>query len=442
MNPKYLFRFIDIELEQWAESPSRKPLLLRGARQVGKTTVIRNLAKGFEHYIEINFEEHREVHDFFNKNLSPDEIIENISIYFNVPVIPSKTLLFFDEIQACIPALSSLRFFYEKQPDLHIIAAGSLLEFALQSIPSHGVGRIRSMFLYPLSFDEFLIALGEQELIKYRSKHSAQKPINDVFHEKLKNYLRKFIILGGMPEVIKGYIFDNNIIECQRIIDDLILTYIDDFAKYKDRIPAERIVEVFRSIVLQLGGKFVYSKASPQSNHYQIKEALDYLVRSGLALPIVHSTAAGLPLGANTKPKNTKMVMIDTGIAHRLAGLDIKSFLSSDSVEFVNKGGIAEMFVGLEILKTNSAYEKRELFYWQREAHNSNAEVDFLLQKGIEILPVEVKSGTKGSMQSLHLFMKEKNIQVGVRISLENYSTYKNIIVVPMYAIRDFLTME
>lgn len=436
MEKEYLKRFIDNELITWAESKDRKPLLLRGARQVGKTTSIRQLAKAFDYYIEINFEERKDIHNFFNNNLSPEEIVENISLYFNTPVIEEKTLIFFDEIQSCIPALSSLRFFYEKKPNLHIIAAGSLLEFALHAVPSFGVGRIRSMFIFPLSFDEFLLSLGEEKLITYKKENRQNKSLNAAIHEKLIRYLRKFFIIGGMPEVIKNYINGNNIIECQRIMDDLLVSYFDDFGKYEERVPATRISEIFNSVAHQLGGKFVLSKASPQSNHNQIKEALDLLIKAGLVIPVTHTSANGLPLGAEVRLNRRKMLLLDTGLAHRLAGLDIKDILSSDATELINKGSIAELFVGLEILKASSPYERKDLYFWQREALNSNAEVDYLLQKGTAIIPIEVKSGTKGSMQSLNLFLKEKNINKGVRISLENYAKYNNIEVIPMYAVR------
>jgi hypothetical protein len=439
MATKHLFRFIDLELEKWAASPNRKPLLLRGARQVGKTTAVRKLSEKFDIYIEINFEEHRDVHEFFNMNLTPSEIIENISLYYNTPIIESKTLIFFDEIQNCKGAMLSLRFFYEKLPNLHIVAAGSLLEFALQTIPSFGVGRIRSIFMHPLSFDEFLLALGEESLMKQKQKSGIGNPVNSVLHEKLIRHLKKFIILGGMPEVVRKYVEGENIVECQRVLDDLLLSYVDDFAKYKEHVPANRINTIFVSVSQQLGGKFVFSRSSQELNHYQAKMALDLLIKAGLVIPVTNCLANGIPLGAQVKPNYRKMLLLDTGLVLRLARLDIKSIITSSDTEFINKGNIAELFVGLEILKAESPYERNELYYWQREAINSNAEVDYLVQKDNKILPIEVKSGTKGSMQSLFLFLKEKHVEKGIRISLENYSTYQNIDVIPMYAVGDLI---
>lgn len=440
MSKRYLFRFIDEVLQKWASDKDSKPLLLRGARQVGKTSAVRKLAERFENYLEVNFEEKAEVHSFFESNLSPDEIIENLSAYFNIPVEENKTLLFFDEIQSCPQALSSLRFFYEKKPKLHVIAAGSLLEFVLQSLPTYGVGRIRSLFMYPFSFDEFLYAVGEEQLIKKRKSHHADNPLPDAIHKKIVRLLKKFIIIGGMPEVIEKYANGENIVECQRSLGDLVYTYMDDFAKYKSKVPATRISEVFSSVIRQMGNKFVFTRVSAETKHHQAKEALELLIKAGLVIPVTHSSGNGIPLGAEVKPTFRKMLPFDTGIALYVSGVQMKDLLTEDDAEFVNKGALAELFAGLEILKASSAYERQELYFWQRQALNSNAEVDYLIQKGTEIIPVEVKAGTRGKMQSLFLFLHEKKIQKGIRLSLENYAKYEKVEVVPLYAARDYFS--
>ncbi len=439
MQEKYINRFVDDDLQKWAVDNNRKPLLLRGARQVGKTSAVRKLAEGFEYYLEVNFEEHPDIHNFFKNNLSPKEIIENLSVYFNITVRDGKTLVFFDEIQSCPQALMSLRYFYEQKPTLHLIAAGSLLEFALQSIPTYAVGRIRSLFMYPFSFDEFLNAIGESQLIKKREHCNAKMPMPDALHSKIVRLLKKFIIIGGMPEVIKKYTDGENIMDCQLALGDLVLSYMDDFAKYKARVPAERIAEVFRSVVRQTGNKFVYSRVSADTKHHQVKDALELLIKAGLVFPVTHSAGNGIPLGAEIKPEFRKMLSFDTGIALYIAGAEIKDLLLDDDVEFINKGTMAELFAGLEILKTSSPFERKELFFWHREALNSNAEVDYLIQKGSRIIPVEVKAGTKGSMQSLFLFMREKNSPQGVRLSLENYGKYDKVDAIPLYSIRDLV---
>jgi predicted AAA+ superfamily ATPase len=435
----YLKRNIDHELLLWSQNTSRKPLLLRGARQVGKSTVVRALSANFEHYLEINFEEQKRVRQLFEGDLSPQTLCENLSVLFNIPIISGKTLIFFDEIQACIPAISSLRFFYEQMPDLHLIAAGSLLEFALAELPSFGVGRIRSMFLYPFSFDEFLLANNEEMLLKAKQAASPEKPLAEPLHNKLLEYLKRFLIIGGMPEVVVNYIQGKNLNGCQLVLDDLIISLKADFSKYKQNVPVSRISEVFESVVQQSGGKFVFTKAATEANHKQIKGALDLLVMAGLAFPVTHSSANGIPLGAEIDPKKRKILLFDTGIFQRLLGLNIAELLFSTEFNLINKGSLAELFVGLELLKSGSCYQQNSLYYWQREALNSNAEVDFLIQKQQSIVPVEVKAGTKGSMQSLFLFLKEKNRSFGVRLSLENFSVYEPIRVYPIYAVSNLV---
>ena len=435
----YLTRKIDKELLLWKAENERKPLLIRGARQVGKSSSIRKLGEHFEFFLEINFEENKKVHSLFEGDLTPQVLCENLAVMFDTTIEPGKTLLFFDEIQACIPAISSLRFFYEKMPELHLIAAGSLLEFALAEIPSFGVGRIRSMFMYPLSFDEFLDGMGQGKLKEMKCRSNHQNPLIQPLHEKLLDYLKKFLVIGGMPEVVKNYVEKNDLRECQKVLDDLIISFRADFAKYKNRFPSLRIKEVFESVVLQSGGKYTYSKASQNLNILQIKEALDLLIMAGLVIPVTHTSANGIPLGAGANPKKRKMLINDTGLFQRLMQLDISELIFGDNFELINKGGIAEQFIGLEILKNSSCYQQSELFYWHREALNSNAEVDYLIQKQNDIIPVEVKSGTKGSMNSMFLFLKEKNARFGYRLSMENFAEYDNIRVCPLYALANIL---
>jgi len=194
-----MFRNIEHHFIQWKNNLDKKPLIVRGPRQVGKTYSIRNLGASFEYFLEINFEEHQNIKTFFDGDLSPQAICEKLSLYFKKSIISGKTLLFFDEIQSCEGALRSLRFFYEKMPDLHVVSAGSLLEFALADIPSYGVGRLSYLFMYPLSFEEFLIAKGEKKLQKLIDNASFNNPIEDVFHKKLIGYFKTFLVLGGMP---------------------------------------------------------------------------------------------------------------------------------------------------------------------------------------------------------------------------------------------------
>ncbi len=437
----YITRSIDNELLKWKDKADRKPLLLRGARQVGKTATIRNLAKNFYNFLEINFEEDKRIHTIFESNLSPNEICENLSAIYNVSIIPGKTLLFFDEIQSCLPAIQSLRFFYEKMPELHLISAGSLLEFALSEIPSFGVGRIRSMFMYPLSFNEFLGALQEEKLLEFKKKASPENPLQIALHEKLLRYLKKFIFLGGMPEVVSTYIKSKDLNLCDKVLDDLIFSFNDDFAKYKKRIPAAIVRDVFNSVIKQTGGKFIYSKVATGINHLQIKETIDLLIQAGLIFPVTHTSGNGIPIGAEVNLKKQKMLLFDTGIFLRMLNFDISDFLLSNDFKIINIGNVSEQFVGLELLKEQSVYQRHSLYYWHRESKSSNAEIDYLIVRNNEIVPIEVKAGTKGSMQSMFMFLKEKNTNYGIRISNENFSKYERILVFPLYAVENILNL-
>ncbi len=433
-----LKRNIDTILFEWKKSHSRKPILLRGARQVGKSTSVKAFAKHFDYFLEVNFETEKEIHVFFEGNINVVSICEKLSVYYNTPIEAGKTLLFFDEIQQCIPAISALRYFYEQLNELHVIAAGSLLEFALAELPSFGVGRIRSVFMYPLSFYEFLEAKSETKLLELIK---IGKTIDAPFHKKLTEYLRIFMIIGGMPEVVAKYINGEPLLEIQTVLDELQASMIADFTKYKKNVPSNRLIEVFEAVVAQSGGKFNLSKASSNANYGQIKEALALLEKAGLIYAVTHSAGNGVPLGAEINDKKRKYLLFDTGVFQRILGLNIGQFLAQTDQEIINKGTIAETFVGNEIIKNSSPYIQERLYYWHREVPTSNAEVDYLIQKDGQVLPVEVKSSQKGSMQSLLLFMKEKNTK-GIRISMENFNSFQDITIIPLYAAGYFLKTD
>ncbi len=431
----HLTRLVENHLLNWKDSSERKPLLLRGARQVGKTSVVRHFSKKFKNYLEINFEEQPELKNIFESQLSIEAICEQLELLTSVSIIDGKTLLFIDEIQACPEAIKTLRFFYEKRPTLHVIAAGSLLEFALAELPSFGVGRIRSLFVYPLSFEEFLLALGEGKLRDYLLNSTFDTPLLDPVHEKLRQLHFKFLIIGGMPEAVKAYAQGKSMLDVQRILDDLVISVQADFDKYKARFPAVRLIEVFNSVAAQTGNKFTYTYSGASLNYLQIKEALHLLELAGLIYPVTHSAANGIPIGAEANPKKRKMLIFDTGIFQRIMGLNLGELLLDQDLALVNKGNIAELAVGLELIKTQDAYNKQYLYYWQRESKNSQAEVDYVVQIGLRILPVEVKSGTKGRMQSLYSFIHEKNVDFGLRISSENFGVLEQVKILPIYAV-------
>lgn len=434
---RYLSRSVENELNIWKEEPNRLPLLIRGARQVGKSSLVKQFGQQFQYYLELNLEMDPEISKVFEGNLEPHRICDDLALIYNTPIIPGKTLLFIDEIQTSLSAIASLRFFYEQYPELHVIAAGSLLEFALSELPSFGVGRIRSLFLYPFSFNEFLHAMSEQRLLSAIQKARPEKPLSELVHKKALALFKRFLIIGGMPKVVSYYVETGDLLKCQQVLDDLVLSFQDDFAKYKKRIPSFMLREVFKAVVAQNSNKFVYTKAAPDLNRGQVKLCLELLSMAGLIYPVTHSSANGIPLGSQINTKFRKYIVFDTGIYQRILGLNLKAFLVDNEFESINKGSIAELFVGLELMKHSN--KRNELYYWQRESKNSQAEVDYLVQMNTKILPIEVKSGTKGSMQSLYLFLKEKNIKMGIRISQENFSMYNNIKVFPLYAVTNIV---
>lgn len=431
----YLKRKIDQTLLEWKKEKGRKLLLLRGARQVGKTSAVVHFASHFEHFVQINLDESPSYKLLFEQAESVESVIEQLSILTGVPIVSGKTLLFIDEIQASPAALKKLRYFYEKFPALHVIAAGSLLEFALEELPSFAAGRVRSLFVYPFSFEEFLFAQKEDGLALAIQKANAQHPLPEVLHLRSIELLKKFWIIGGMPEAVRAYVNGKSLLEVQRILNDLILALQADFAKYKSRFPGGRLTEVFRAIASQTGYKFIYSYPESTLNHAQVKEAIRLLTQAGIIYPVIHSSGNGVPLGAESNLKKIKYLIYDTGMYQRIMGLDIGEMLIQTQWNIVNKGNIAELSTGLELIKSTDAYEQSHLYYWHRESRGSQAEVDYLIQKSSEIIPIEVKSGVKGSMQSLHRFLSEKNSPYGYRLSLENYSEMQNIKVLPLYAV-------
>jgi predicted AAA+ superfamily ATPase len=293
--------------------------------------------------------------------------------------------------------------------------------------------------MYPFSFAEFLMACGKSSLLHEIRQASPGKPLLDPIHDKAKELLKKFLVIGGMPGAVAAFVGNNDLRECQYVLDDLIVSLKADFSKYKAKVPELRIATVFEAVVHQMGGKFTYSKIGQAYSHRQLKEGMDLLQMAGLVIPVTHTSANGIPLGAQINPKMQKMLLLDTGIYQRLQGLSLPDIFLNDDLTLVNKGSIAELYAGLEILKTGDWHTQQSLYYWQREALNSNAEVDYVIQHEGRIIPVEIKAGTKGGMQSLHLFIAEKKPVCAIRSSLENFSVYGAIHVYPLYALSNFV---
>ena len=442
----YFKRHIDQKLLDWKESDRRKPLLIRGARQVGKSTAVRELGKSFKYFVEINLEKQPDLKQLFPENIDVKKTCEKLSGTLATPIIPGETLLFIDEIQVCKEAIMALRYFKEDYPELHVIAAGSLLEFTLEELPSFGVGRIRSIYMYPFSFDEFLMAQGLDLVVEFKKKANSEEPLAEKAHKDLVEQLRTFYLVGGMPAAVTEWIETHSYIEVSHVHNDIIDTYNDDFSKYKKRVSPVLLRQVLRSVALQVGNKFICSQASRDTKSTVVKEALHLLALAGLVVPVVHTDANGVPLGAEEDANFTKYLFFDLGVMQTMLGIPASDILLASEVDFVNKGGTSEMFAGLEIQKYRDCFVKSEMHYWVNHEKGSQAEVDYVTVRDNKILPVEVKANTKGSMQSLWIFMRGRRLHDAVRTSLEYFGQFyyydtkaenaeRHVDIVPLYAL-------
>ena len=430
---KYISRSIDKTLEEWKESTTHKPLLLRGARQVGKSSAVRHLGTQFKYFAEVNFESAKSIATFFKGDLDVKLISSKISNYIQVPIIPGQTLLFLDEIQACPEAIMALRFFKEDYPELHVIAAGSLLEFALQSLPTFGVGRIHSVFMYPMTFDEFLVAMDMGGLLAMRREATVTHPLDAPFHDKLVNLFRTYLMVGGMPEAVATWRETTDFLKCQQVHQDIILTYEDDFNKYGRRVNPELLRLTLHGVCHQIGQKLTFSRISEGYRSAQIREALNLLTLAGLVIPVVATSANGVPLDAESDEKRAKYLFLDSGLLLAILHLNgqlghdlIKLIMTATPQDLINKGSITEMVAGLEISRYKSPVMRPRLFYWEKTG-NSIAEIDYLSIRSMKVLPIEIKAGTQGGMKSLWIFMREKHLNNAVRCSLENFGAFDYI---------------
>ena len=437
----YFQREIDSYLKKWKSETPLKPLLLRGARQVGKSSAVREFAKEFDYYIEVNLELEGDARALFDSGLPVDEIVRRLSLLRGVPIAEGRTLIFIDEIQASQAAIHSLWAFKEKLGNLHVIAAGSLLEFALRKMSSFGVGRIKSLFVYPFSFDEFLTACGHAAWIDEK-RNAGGKPLFDALHNDLVEAFRMFLIVGGMPECVAHWVAHRDYLRVGEIQADLIQTYFDDFSKYGDRIDPQVLRATLMSVARQIGGKFVYSENQDGVRGERIKAALDLLVAAGIVVPVLHTAANGLPLGAEVNLKFSKYHFLDSGLLLKALGLNLQKneqpaarLLSMTAAELVNKGEVSEMVAGLELLKYAEPYARHDLYYWCNLNRSANAEVDYVIERDMKVTPLEVKAGTRGSMKSLRYLMDLKGIESAVRTSLENFSKLDKVEIIPLYAL-------
>ena len=456
----YYERIIDRYLSEWATRPVHKPILLRGARQVGKSTAVRHLGESFKYYVEINLEKQSNYIDLFKKDLDVTRIVPQMAAMCGTPIVPNETLLFIDEIQESQEAIMALRYFKEDMPNLHVIAAGSLLEFVLDEIPTFGVGRIHSMYMFPMTFDEFLRANGEQLLLESRSQANMDAPLPAPLHEKLIGLMRTFMLVGGMPESVVKWVQTHDFLQCQEVQDDIITGYEADFPKYRKKVDPQLLIATMKSAATQATKKFVYSRVPGEYKTAEVKKALDLLIKAGVLVPVTHSSGNGLPLGDEADESIRKILLLDTGLMLRLLNMTMgdtrtitAQILTATAADLVNKGPMAEMLAGLELLHYLTPNLHHDLYYWVRQAKNSTAEIDYLLSRDMKVLPFEVKAGVQGGMKSLWDFMRDKKLEQAVRCSLENFGKFdyidaeaegavRHVEVYPLYALSQFVMGE
>ena len=403
---------------KWKDSERRKPLIIRGARQVGKTWLVENiLAKRFDNFVKIDLEKRRDLHQYFENNLDPKIILNYLELEVG-RIIPGETLLFFDEIQACPRAIMALRYFYEELPALHVVAAGSLLEFAFGTI-SFPVGRVQYLHIHPMTFYEYLLAIGRDQMAHYLTKPSDN--ISDLIHKMIMNELRNYFFIGGMPEAVKAYCASESMVEAFYVQSEILSSYRDDFSKYRPQIDTSCIDAVFLNVAKSVGEQLKYSRLNDLHSGQMNHKAFDLLVKAKVIHKISACNPSGLPLGGSANHKKFKSSILDIGLLQRICQIPVDLEFKEENLLSIYRGKLAEQFVAQEMLAKSGS----ELFYWARDARGSSAEVDYLAVKKGKIYPVEVKSGASGSLKSLHMMLeKYQNCPEGIVL----YSgTYKEL---------------
>ena len=431
-------RYASKELRDWVSKPRRKPLLVRGARQVGKTWLIDELGnQEFHNYIKIDFEESPGFRSLFDGELDPQLICSELEIRTGVDIEARKTLLFFDEIQACPRAIMALRYFYEKMPDLHVIAAGSLLEFVFSDI-SFPVGRIQTMDIQPLTFSEFLLAVGYAKAAEICNSPIAE--VSDATHEFLIDQLRIYWLVGGMPECVDVYTTTNSIIAATEVQDEIIETYQLDFNKYRPRTDISCLKTVFSSVAAQVVLQIKYTGLASDFTIPTIKKAFESIQLARIASKIKAISNPGFPMEVKASEKKFKSIFLDIGLMNRTMSLEYNEAFIHKNLLSIYKGQLAEQFVGQEF----EALNRRQLYYWARDAKNSNAEIDFLEVREGRFIPVEVKDGPSGRLRSLHIFRDQYQPPYSVVFHSGPTGILKDdlIIFLPLYFAGSFTQFE
>lgn len=397
-------RFAERYLIQWLQSKRRKPLVLRGARQVGKSTLVRRFADQRELVLnEINLERHPDLDTVFAA-LDTTAIRGELEALSGRSITKRGGILFLDEIQATPSAMPALRYLYEDLPDVPIIAAGSLLEFTLADHSySMPVGRIEYYHLGPMTFREFLQAV-EPSLSPYLDRLDFSTALPEAAHQKLLKRQRQFLFVGGMPEAVLAFRESGSLEEVSSVHRSIVSTYEDDFAKYARRRELARLQRTYRMIPRQVGKKIKYVNFSREDRSRDIKDAIDLLEKARVCIRVFASHCSGVPLSADINQFVYKLLFLDIGLMNHMCGLNWLDLNRMDDVKLVNEGAVAEQFIGQHLAYSDQGLTAPQLVYWLREGRKSNAEVDYVVSCGPDIFPVEVKAGRSGTLRSLQQF--------------------------------------
>ncbi len=417
-------------LNVWLEQPGRKPLVVRGARQVGKSTLVRELSKSADApLVTANLERNPELCAAF-EHRDPRRILSMLELLTGRSVEPGKTLLFIDEIQTSPDALTSLRYFHEEMPNLRVVAAGSLMELVLADTRfSMPVGRVEYMHLGPMTFEDFVEAVGDSKLARHLREVTLadlESTFPEPIHGKCLELLAQYWVVGGLPETVACYAEAaknevSTMAQVHRVQQSIVATYRDDFAKYSHGRAQDRTRMVFDALPGMVGRKFKYAQVSREHRAAELADALSRLCMARVAYKVLHSAANGPPLAAEANPRSFKCLYLDVGLMCSALGLNLLDFAGTD-MTLVNGGAMAEQFVGQQLLFGGAPYETPQLFYWSREAPSASAEVDYVTVSKNVVVPIEVKAGSSGSLRSLHRFLKEKRRDFALRFNSDRPS--------------------
>ena len=409
-------------LKQWKEDRERKPLVLKGARQVGKTWLMKEFGKKhYKNYVYLNFDEEEELRTIFQNNKNPKRIIELLSMIAGEKIFPKETLLIFDEIQECPEALNSLKYFKENANEYHLIAAGSLLGTA----KSYPVGMVNLLHIYPLKFDEYLNAT-DSALFSYYSSIQKEQKIEDIFHTRLQDSYNNYLIIGGMPECVSSWVKYSDPARIEQIQRELLAVYENDFTKHSGKVNSARILMVFRSIVTQLAKaneKFIYGVIREGARAREFEEAIEWLVSAGILNRVYNVAKMEHPLSVYDRLEQFKLFVFDTGLLKSMAGIDNAAILLNKDYQF--KGPLTENFV-LQQLRGQFLVDAR--YFSSR-----NGEIDFVLQHGSEIIPIEVKAGEDKSASSFKKYVMENKPKYAIRYSRRPYKKDGEFTNLPLY---------